>query len=311
MPVRIAINGFGRIGRSSFKIAFDNPKAEIVAINDLTNPRVLAHLLKYDTAYGIFDKEIYMEEDGKIVQLSDYHGETDFYTTTAKETYLVVGGKKTLVTSIPDPTQLPWKDLNVDIVLECTGRYVEGDAALDHLKAGAKKVVVSAPTKGGTIPTFVLGANQDQYLGQNAFSNASCTTNCTSPVVSIIHSKFKVLKAMLTTVHALTSGQNLVDGPHKDPRRARAAAENIVPTKTGAAKAIGEVVPELSGKLDGLAVRVPSMVVSLTDLVCTLKKEVTAEEINKLFKDKADKDNFVVMAEDDLGVIFLVKREEE
>ncbi|OGC70737.1 hypothetical protein A2602_02820 [candidate division WWE3 bacterium RIFOXYD1_FULL_40_11] len=228
-----------------------------------------------------------MEEDGKIVQLSDYHGETDFYTTTAKETYLVVGGKKTLVTSIPDPTQLPWKDLNVDIVLECTGRYVEGDAALDHLKAGAKKVVVSAPTKGGTIPTFVLGANQDQYLGQNAFSNASCTTNCTSPVVSIIHSKFKVLKAMLTTVHALTSGQNLVDGPPNprkpDLREGRAAGFNMVPTSTGAAKATVETIPDLKGKFDGVSIRVPIITGSITDIVMLVEKKTTVEEINQTF----------------------------
>src|SRR3989339_997791 len=208
MTARLAINGFGRIGRASFKIALEKG-AEVVAINDLTNHRVLAHLLKYDTAYGTFSKEVWVEEDGKVTHFEDTDGDQEkFFSQAGKENYIVVEGKNIRVFAEKDPTLLPWKDLNVDVVLECTGRFTKDDAALAHIKAGAKKVIVSAPTKGGNTQTFLLGVNDGQYLGQNLISNASCTTNCISPVVKVIHNKFKILKSVMTTVHAITTEQN-------------------------------------------------------------------------------------------------------
>lgn len=286
-PAKIAINGFGRIGRAAFKIAFERNDTEITAVNDLTNPRVLAYLLKYDTAYGVYDKEIFVEENGKKVSVKDYRGEKDFFTTTSEKTYLMINGKKILVLCEKDPNQLPWKELDIDVVLECTGFFTENDASLAHINAGAKKVVVSAPTKGGTIQTFLKGVNEDQYLGQNAISNASCTTNCTAPVVSIIHSNFKILKAAMSTVHALTAGQNIVDGPPNprkpDLRRARAGAFNITPTSTGAAKATTKVIPDLEGKFDGIAMRVPIITGSITDVTMLVQKKTTVEEVNEAF----------------------------
>ena len=287
-PAKIAINGFGRIGRSAFKIAFDRDDAEISAINDLANPRVLAHLLKYDSAYGVYDKEIYVEEDGKKVSVKDFRGEKDFFSMVADETFLVVSGKKIPIFSQKDPAALPWNDLNIDVVLECTGFFTENDASLAHIKAGAKKVVVSAPTKGGSIQTFLKGVNEEQYLGQNAISNASCTTNCTSPVISIIHSKFNILKAAMTTIHAVTAGQNIVDGPPNprkpDLRRARSGAFNIIPTSTGAAKATTKVIPDLEGKFDGIAMRVPVVTGSITDITMLVEKKTSVDEINKAFE---------------------------
>jgi len=262
MSARIAINGFGRIGRASYKIAFDKPDVEIVAINDLTDPKILAHLLKHDTAYGLYGKEV-----------------------TAEESAIIVDGKKTLVFAEKDPEKLPWKDLNIDVVLECTGRFTENDAAMAHIKAGAKKVVISAPTKGGTTQTFLLGVNDEQYLGQNIISNASCTTNCIAPVVKAIHEKFKIIKSGMTTIHAITAEQNLVDGPppplHPDLRRARAAGFNMVPTTTGAAKATTEVIPELKGLFDGLAIRVPIITGSISDLTFLVSRKTTKEEVNE------------------------------
>jgi glyceraldehyde 3-phosphate dehydrogenase len=287
MTARIAINGFGRIGRSSFKIAFDKPELEVVAVNDLTNPRILAHLLKYDTAYGMYDKKIEIEEDEKIVRLEDSKGEKDFFTKTGSKNYLVVEGKKTLVLAEKDASKLPWKDLQVDVVLECTGRFTQEDSAKVHLDQGAKKVVVSAPTKGGSVPIFLLGVNDSQYLGQNIISNASCTTNCISPVIDVLHKKFKVLKSVMTTVHALTNNQSVVDsapfGEDVDMRRCRAAGYNMSPTTTGAAKATTKVIPELEGLFDGIAVRVPIITGSLSDITAVLGKKVTIDEVNKAF----------------------------
>ncbi len=289
MTARIAINGFGRIGRSSFRIAFDKPGVEIVAVNDLANPRVLAHLLKYDTAYGIYDKNVSIEENGKSVRLEDNKGEKDFFTKTGTKNYLVVEGKKTLVLAEKDPAKLPWKDLNVDVVLECTGRFTQENSAEVHLKSGAKKVVVSAPTKGGNVPIFLMGVNDSQYLGQNVISNASCTTNCIAPVIDIIHKKFKVLKSVMTTVHALTNNQSVVDsapfGEDVDMRRVRAAGYNMSPTTTGAAKATTKVIPELDGLFDGISVRVPIITGSLSDITMLVGRKVTAEEINQAFLD--------------------------
>lgn len=270
MTARIAINGFGRIGRASYKIAFDKPGVEIVAINDLTDPKILAHLLKYDTAYGKYEKNIEVQDNA-----------------------LIVDGKKTLIFAEKDPAQLPWKDLNVDVVLECTGRFTENDAALAHINAGAKKVVISAPTKGGTTQTFLMGVNDEQYLGQNLISNASCTTNCISPVVRAIHEKLKIVKSAMTTIHAITAEQNLVDGPppplHPDLRRARAAGYNMVPTTTGAAKATTEVIPELKGLFDGLSIRVPIITGSISDLTMIVSKKTTAEGVNQILTE-ASKD---------------------
>jgi glyceraldehyde 3-phosphate dehydrogenase len=270
MTARIAINGFGRIGRASYKIALDKPDVEIVAINDIADPKILAHLLKYDTAYGVYKKDVRAEEGA-----------------------IVVDGKKTLVFAEKDPSKLPWKDLNVDVVLECTGRFTENDSAIAHINAGAKKVVISAPTKGGTTQTFLLGVNNDQYLGQNIISNASCTTNCISPVVKAIHEKFKIIKSCMTTVHAITAEQNLVDGPppplHPDLRRARSAGFNMVPTTTGAAKATTEVIPELKGLFDGLAIRVPIITGSISDLTFLVSRKTTKEEVNEVLTE-ASKD---------------------
>ncbi len=285
---RLAINGFGRIGRSSFKIAFDKG-IDIVAINDLTNPRVLAHLLRYDTVYGVFNKEMWIEEDGKRVSLEDNRGEKDFFDHKGNENYIVVEGKKTLVISEKEPDKLPWGKLSIDTVLECTGRFTKDDTALAHIKAGAKKVIVSAPTKGGTIQTFMKGVNDSQYLGQNAISNASCTTNCISPVLAILDSNFKILKAGMSTIHAITNNQNVADSPPSgekvDMRRARASGYNIIPTTTGAADATGEVLPNLKGKFDGVSLRVPITTGSISDITALLDKNVTEEDVNKAFEE--------------------------
>lgn len=289
MAARLAINGFGRIGRSSFRIAFGKDGVEIVAINDLVNPRVLAHLLKYDSAYGIYDKEVWVEEDGKVVKLEEYTGQKDFFTTSGKENYLVVEGKKTRVFAEKDPAVLPWGDLKIDVVLECTGKFTENDSAKAHITAGAKKVVVSAPTKGGEAQTFLIGVNDGQYLGQNLISNASCTTNCIAPVIAVMHSKFKVLKAVMSTVHAVTANQSVVDGPPSaskpDLRRSRAAGWNIVPTSTGAAKATTLVIPDLAGKFDGISLRVPIITGSISDITMVVEKKTTVEEVNQAFLD--------------------------
>lgn len=269
---KIAINGFGRIGRLALRAALEKnfPNLEFVAVNDLTDAETLAHLFKYDTAFGIAKWDV-----------------------KAGENSLKINGKTINVHSEKDPEKLPWKEIGVDIVIESTGFFTDREGAEKHLKAGAKKVIISAPAENPDI-TLVLGVNDSMYDPQkhSIISNASCTTNSLAPMVKILNDSLGIEKGFMTTAHAYTADQNLQDGPHKDLRRARAAAENIVPTKTGAAKAIGEVVPELSGKLDGLALRVPNQVVSITDLVCIVKKEASKEEVNKIFRDKADKGEF-------------------
>ena len=261
--IRIAINGFGRIGRAAFKVALDHPELEVVAFNDLSDVKTLAHLLKYDSVYGKFSKSVEVQDD-----------------------YLVVDGKKIITLAVKEPSELPWKDLEIDAVLECTGVFRTKEKADAHLKAGAGKVIISAPAKDET-KTFVLGVNEKDYHNEDIINNASCTTNCTSPVMAVVMANFGVKKAMMTTVHAYTADQNLIDGPHKDLRRARGAAINIVPTSTGAAKATAETLPELKGKFDGLSVRVPIPVVSLSDFTILLKKLVTKEAVNEAFKKAA------------------------
>ena len=264
--MKVAINGFGRIGRLTFRNLLQNESIEVVAINDLTDNDTLAHLLKYDSAHGKFPGDISLEGDA-----------------------LVVNGKKIQVLAQKDPKQLPWGDMGIDVVLESTGRFVDSQGAGMHLQAGAKKVVISAPAKGGDIPTVVLGVNDDTLTGdETILSNASCTTNCLAPMAKVLHEKFTIQKGFITTIHAYTADQNIQDAPHKDLRRARAAAINIVPTTTGAAKAVGLVLPDLKGKLDGNAVRVPVITGSLTDLTCIVSRDVTVEEVNAALKEAAD-----------------------
>lgn len=261
--IRVAINGFGRIGRTAFKIGWKKSEIDFVAVNDLTENEVLASLLKYDTVYGKFDKE---------VKFDDRH--------------IIVEDGKIPVLSEKDPSKLPWKKMNVDVVIESTGRFVKDGAAKDHLKAGAKRVVLSAPAEGsGGVKTYLLGVNHDKYSDEGLISNASCTTNCISPIINVLHSVFGVSKAFMNTVHSYTSSQNLVDGPPRggDLRRARAAAENIIPTTTGAAIATTEAIPELEGAFDGMAMRVPTPSGSISNIVAVLKRPTTVEEVNKAF----------------------------
>jgi len=274
MPIRIAINGFGRIGRNTLKAGIDNPDLEFVAVNDLTDTETLAHLLKYDTVFGTYQKDIRSEGDS-----------------------IYIGDKKIVVVAQKEPAQLPWKDLAIDVVLECTGRFTDKQSALAHITAGAKRVIISAPVKGGDVPTHVIGANSASYKDAEVINNASCTTNCISPVAVVLVEQFGIAKAVMSTIHAITAEQNLVDGPPPglkkgDLRRARVAYQNIVPTTTGAAIATGEVIPELKGLFDGLAIRVPVSDVSLTDFVFLLKKRTTKEEINEAFKKASESDRF-------------------
>ncbi len=262
MKTKVAINGFGRIGRNAFKIAFERSDVDIVAINDLTSTSTLAYLLKHDSTYGAYDKNVSFDDNN-----------------------LIIDGYKIPVTSEKDPKALPWKELEVDVVIESTGRFTKSEDARAHLTAGAIKVVISGPTKSGDIDTIVLGANDEKLdKATDIISNASCTTNSLAAVMSIMDDIFGVEKAMLTTVHSYTASQVLQDGPAKDLREARAAAENIVPTTTGAAIAVTLTVPELKGKFDGMSVRVPTPVVSLSDITMVLKKDVTKEQINDALK---------------------------
>ena len=262
--LNLAINGFGRIGRQVFKIAFENKNIKIVGINDLTDTKTLAHLLKHDTAYGNYEREVKFDDKN-----------------------IIVAGKKFPVFAEKDPSVLPWGKLKVDVVLECTGKFRDAESAGLHLKAGAKKVIISAPSKGKDIPTYVRGVNCGKVGKETAkiINNASCTTNCIAPVMAVLDEKYGIEKGFMSTVHGYTSDQNLQDGPHKDLRRARAAAENIVPTSTGAAKAVGEVKTNLQGIFDGIAFRVPVPTCSLSDITVVLKKNVTKEEINKALVD--------------------------
>ena len=266
--LRVAINGFGRIGRNAFKVAVEKhaDKLEIVGINDLTSPAVLAHLLKYDSAYGVWDHEV--SSDEKCIYVD-------------QKTYTVYQEK--------EPAKLPWKDLNVDVVIESTGRFTNTEGMTQHITAGAKKVVLSAPAKGGGVETILIGVNAQNYKGEKLVNNASCTTNCIAPVVSIIDEVFGVAKALMTTVHGVTAEQNLVDGPppggkSNDLRRARAAYVNIIPTTTGAAVATTEALPKLKGLFDGRALRVPVITGSISDITFVLKKRTTVEEVNQAIK---------------------------
>ena len=270
MAIKVGINGFGRIGRNVFRAAFDDPDIDIVAVNDLTDAKTLAHLLQYDSIFGVLDLDV-----------------------EPVDSSIVVDGKEMRVTAERDPAALPWKDLGVDIVIESTGRFTKAEDAKKHLDAGAKKVIISAPAKGEDI-TVVLGVNDDKLKPEHKIiSNASCTTNCLAPVAKILVDTFGIERGFMTTVHAYTNDQALLDMPHKDLRRARAAAMSIIPTSTGAAKAIGLVIPELQGKMDGMALRVPVPDGSLVDLTVELSKEVSAEDINRAIEEAADSDRWI------------------
>lgn len=262
MTVKVGINGFGRIGRNVFRAALKNPEVEIVAINDLTDANMLAHLLQYDSIHGSLQEKVTVDGD-----------------------YLVVDGHKVKVLAERDPAQLGWGELGVEVVVESTGRFTKRADAAKHLEAGAKKVIISAPASDEDI-TIVMGVNEEKYEAENhhVISNASCTTNCLAPFAKVLQEQFGIKRGMMTTVHSYTNDQQILDLPHKDYRRARAAAENIIPTTTGAAKAVALVLPELKGKLNGMAMRVPTPNVSVVDLVAELEKDVTAEEVNAAFK---------------------------
>ncbi|WP_163536504.1 type I glyceraldehyde-3-phosphate dehydrogenase [Gracilibacillus sp. YIM 98692] len=266
MAVKVGINGFGRIGRNVFRQALKNDEVEVVAVNDLTDADMLAHLLKYDSVHGKLEEEVSVNGDS-----------------------LVVGGKEINVLSERDPSNLPWGNLGVEVVIESTGIFTQRDKAALHLEAGAKKVVISAPAKEEDI-TVVMGVNEDKYdpAKHDVLSNASCTTNCLAPYAKVLNDKFGLKHGMMTTIHSYTNDQQILDLPHKDYRRARAAAENIIPTSTGAAKAVSLVLPELEGKLNGMAMRVPTPDGSLVDLVAELDKEVTADEVNAALKEAAE-----------------------
>jgi glyceraldehyde 3-phosphate dehydrogenase len=266
MAVRVGINGFGRIGRNIMRAALGDKNIDWVAVNDLTNAHTLAHLLKYDSVLGNLKAKV-----------------------EAKQDSIAVEGDEFKVLSVKDPAQLPWKDLGVDIVFESTGLFTNRDAAAKHLAAGAKKVVITAPAKGPDI-TIVLGVNDEKYdpAKHQIISNASCTTNCLAPLAKVIHQAFGIKKGWMTTIHSYTNDQNLLDLPHKDLRRARAAALSMIPTTTGAAVAVGEVLPELKGRLDGFAMRVPTPNVSVVDLNALVDKKTTAEEVNAVLKAAAD-----------------------
>jgi glyceraldehyde 3-phosphate dehydrogenase len=268
--MKLAINGFGRIGRSVFKIAMNTPGVEVVAVNDITDIDTLAHLLKYDSNYGVYDKSVEVNEEGFLVD-----------------------GKKVRVLAVRNPKELPWKEMGVDVAIESTGifRSASGDKGgyKDHIEAGAKKVILTVPAKDAVDRMIVLGVNDEMLQDSDiSISNASCTTNCLGPIVKVLNDSFGLIEGAMTTVHSYTSDQNLQDAPHSDLRRARAAAISIIPTTTGAAKAIGMVIPELKGKLDGMAMRVPTPTGSIVDLVVSLDKETTVEEINSAMKAAAD-----------------------
>ncbi|HRY82732.1 MAG TPA: type I glyceraldehyde-3-phosphate dehydrogenase [Candidatus Moranbacteria bacterium] len=281
MMIKLAINGFGRIGRPSLKIAFGKEGIEVVAINDLTDLKTAAHLLKYDSSYGKYEKEVSIDE---------------------KNSELIVDGKKIKYFMEPDPEKLPWKDLGVDVVLECTGIFNTQEKLGKHLEAGAKKVVMSAPAKDDT-PVYLLGVNADEYKGENIISNGSCTTNCLAPMIKVLDEIFGVEKGFMTTTHSYTNDQRLQDLPHKDLRRARAAALNIIPTTTGAAKTVGKVIPHLAGNLDGISLRVPTPTVSIVDFICNLKKEATASEINNAFLEASKNGLKNILTVNDEGLV--------
>ena len=265
MAIKVAINGFGRIGRNVLRASINTPEMEIVAINDITDAKTLAHLLKHDSVHGTFSA-----------------------TVEVRDGSLVVNGREIKVLASMDPAQLPWKDMGIDVVIESTGKFTDRAGATKHLTAGAKKVIISAPAKEPDA-TIVLGVNDSDYdaAKHNIVSNASCTTNCLAPVAKVLDDKFGVVRGLMTTIHAYTADQRLQDSPHKDLRRARSAAVSMIPTTTGAAKAIGLVMPQLKGKMDGLAIRVPTPNVSVVDLVVELKNPATAQQINDAMKAEA------------------------
>jgi glyceraldehyde 3-phosphate dehydrogenase len=281
MALKVAINGFGRIGRNAFKIAWGNPQLEVVAVNDLTDTKTLAHLLKHDSNYGAYHSEVSFDEQN-----------------------LIVDGKKIRVMAEKDPAVLPWGDLGVDVVIESTGFFTKNEDAAKHLTAGAKRVVLSAPAKGNDVPTFVIGVNEDKITHEHTIiSNASCTTNCITPVMAVMEEVFGVEKALMTTVHSYTASQRLQDAPAKDLREARSAAENIVPTTTGASKAAALALPQLAGIFGGLSIRVPTPVVSISDITFVSKKETSIEEVNEALKAAAAQKRFhgiLAVTEDEL-----------
>ena len=263
--IKLAINGFGRIGRNAFKIAFERRDVKVVAINDLTDTKTLAHLLKHDSSYGTYDRDVKFDEEN-----------------------LIVDGEKIRVYAEKEPKNLPWKDHRVDVVIESTGFFTDPAKAAAHLDAGSEKVVISAPAKGEGAKTIVIGVNEDTVTEDDKIiSNASCTTNCIAPVMKVLEDNFGIEKALMTTVHSYTASQRILDAPAKDLREARAAAENIVPTSTGASKAAALTIPALKGKFDGLSIRVPTPVVSLADITAVLKKDTTIEELQEVFKNAA------------------------
>ena len=266
MAIHVAINGFGRIGRTIFKALIDrNAPLEVVALNDLTAPGELAYLLKYDSVHGVWPREV-----------------------SATEDELVVDGRKFRCVKVSDPAQSPWHDLKVDVVIEASGRFADRDNCQKHINAGARKVIVTAPGKSMDA-TFVMGVNDSAYdpRKHNIVSNASCTTNCLAPIASLLHDRFVIEHGLMTTIHSYTMDQRLHDSLHKDRRRSRAAVLSMIPTTTGAAKAVAEVIPELKGKMDGVAIRVPTPNVSLVDLVCRVGRDTTKEEVNKVFEEAA------------------------
>ena len=260
--IKLAINGFGRIGRNAFKIAFERRDVKVVAINDLTDTKTLAHLLKHDSSYGTYDRDVKFDEEN-----------------------LIVDGDKIRVYAEKDPKNLPWKEHGINVVIESTGFFTDHTKAAGHLTAGAEKVVISAPAKGEGAKTIVIGVNEDTVTEEDKIlSNASCTTNCIAPVMKVLEDNFGIEKALMTTVHSYTASQRILDAPAKDLREARAAAENIVPTSTGASKAAALTIPTLKGKFDGLSIRVPTPVVSLADITAVLKKDTTIKELQEVFK---------------------------
>ncbi|MCI2252923.1 type I glyceraldehyde-3-phosphate dehydrogenase [Domibacillus sp. PGB-M46] len=281
MAVKIGINGFGRIGRNVFRAALKNPEVDVVAINDLTDANMLAHLLKYDTVHGTLDADVTVDGDT-----------------------IVVNGERVKVTAERDPAQIPWAANGAEVVVESTGRFTKRADAAKHLEGGAKKVIISAPASDEDI-TIVMGVNEDKYDAANhqVISNASCTTNCLAPFAKVLNEKFGIVRGMMTTVHSYTNDQQILDLPHSDYRRARAAAENMIPTSTGAAKAVSLVLPELKGKLNGMAMRVPTPNVSVVDLVAELKQDVTAEEVNEALKAAAEGDLKGILAYNELPLV--------
>ncbi len=265
--VRVGINGFGRIGRNAFRVGFERSDVEIVAINDITDAKTLAYLLRYDSVFGKYDREVRYDDEN-----------------------IIVDNREVRVYSKRDPSEIPWDNHNIDVVIESTGLFRTGEQARKHIRGSVKKVIISAPGKGGEDITIVLGVNEDEYDGEKhqIISNASCTTNCLAPVVKVLNDNLGIERGFMTTVHSYTNDQKILDLPHNDFRRARAAALSMIPTTTGAAKAIGLVIPALKGRLDGMAIRVPTPDVSIIDLVCEVKRDTTVEEVNNLMKEYAN-----------------------